>query len=1510
MAKTCYNKNVEEYQDLKGVYGSDLIVDAVIESYQKLNNKPEDFYPTVEQVADMVSGKGYTVKMDPVKAQIFKAAGDSSLSPQQRQVAQDLADFHLDVKFEEETHTYTHISGKRLESTTTLMKGELEDDGAYAVNRRIGNLFDRMLEAAVLGQSLDSVSMSFREEGQDVTLEIEDSLKEEIWNWTQDLVADLTAEGSVVVPQFRVSSLENGVAGSIDLLVIKPTGELEVLDLKSSKNSVLGENYDNPYPVKPSNVETGYKGSKLADEIGVEYLSTRQQHALQTGLYARMLANKGFNVTRTASYHVKYEMNEDATTAVGFDIEGYQEHNFDTDMKRYADVIVKLNDYNGTVDQSSELSRELGEEGKAEIPQEEEGIKINTFELALLVREKIYKPLSQRLKTLQDLYEKRVNITDPKRNLFVPKQAETIDALADLLYMIDKEGKTGKALLAYGRFMNYAIKDVEKFVEYVSNDKNLDREVTAGVLQNFSMFLRSYESIQKETATLDKLLPNEQLSILNKLKDKLAEGAEVLEASKKEWLMRNIQNSTSQALTREEIEQALIEAEDIARADRFAADITTSTDLILRLIDKKYKQQRIQADDAAARFNQKVDDAVADLVRLSPRESGGTKAKVDYSFMYEEINGEYLVIDRLGSNYSEKVEELKAKLYDSKGDYIQYREVKDVTKANPEDLAFNKEVFENRKAYNEFLKAEIIENGVAKDGSDHRYTAEFKAERAKYEMLVGKRWVKKTGVSDYEYRRYRNKYYNTLSDIVVPIKNSKGQTNGATKRVTIEVVDRKYVEPRDVSADGTKYLNPRYEALMNPTTELGRAQKKFYEFYMDEWVGRQLSTLPNEYEGYLKHKVPVLEDHVQNFANLPVPLAVIVRIAKSLKDFFGNWQLPVPQVKRTKLDENGNIVSSVPLFIPGYRSPEKAKALLEEIDAAQQKARQDLLDKKITAKQYRRLKQDLRTQRRRIENMPTQQRVDVNIADAIKAHSAQVSYYNYMTQLEDTFAIFKQAARDRSYYSRSEIQADGTELKEYIKPEEVRTTQRLDKWFKMTYNKENYFDNLDWSGRMIEVGVRKLLQGSSLLYVGLSPIANMSNYIWGRASTIMETAGGRYYNRRAMMNAVKLYNSDFLQGVMLKTVKGFDKEFNFKSNQAQSKYEAIANHFNMARQLVAGEERSDAPIPGAYNFQDAAEFNVQSKTGVAILLSQTLVDQNGNEVSIYDAYDFNSETGEVTLQPGDWTLLKRDDAGNVIEEVPYNEVEKANVQNYIYEVNKQMHGNYAEEDRAAWQDNTMGVMAFQFHKWIYPAWKAHFKRRYYDENLGYYEGRFISLLNFGRALYDYGSWAEAVKSTDNLAKSNIKKLGAQLAIFTTTLIMGNVLRGLSKGLEDGDMDDDDKKQVRKALNMLSFLNDRLGGESVFFFMPWELLTAAETPFASSRYIKNIWEALTTTFFTSVYGVAQDHETLLENKSVYYQKGSRKGQLKLAKEWQDVIPGLYQLNRFKAFETVNKDYRAN
>ena len=58
---------------------------------------------------------------------------------------------------------------------------------------------------------------------------------------------------------------------------------------------------------------------------------------------------------------------------------------------------------------------------------------------------------------------------------------------------------------------------------------------------------------------------------------------------------------------------------------------------------------------------------------------------------------------------------------------------------------------------------------------------------------------------------------------------------------------------------------------------------------------------------------------------------------------------------------------------------------------------------------------------------------------------------------------------------------------------------------------------------------------------------------------------------------------------------------------------------------------------------------------------------------------------------------------------------------------------------------------------------------------------------------------------------------------------------------------------------------------------------------------------------SYYALTDSDPELRNNKSVYYQRGSRKGKLKMAKEWRDVLPILSVINRWKGFETVRTNY---
>ena len=115
----------------------------------------------------------------------------------------------------------------------------------------------------------------------------------------------------------------------------------------------------------------------------------------------------------------------------------------------------------------------------------------------------------------------------------------------------------------------------------------------------------------------------------------------------------------------------------------------------------------------------------------------------------------------------------------------------------------------------------------------------------------------------------------------------------------------------------------------------------------------------------------------------------------------------------------------------------------------------------------------------------------------------------------------------------------------------------------------------------------------------------------------------------------------------------------------------------------------------------------------------------GERMSYYDAHDFDSKTQTVKLKEGFDTVVEKSLTGEETL-VPFTENYKFDLRMKIREVNKQIHGNYAREDRTILQRHNIGQLIFQFKKWLAPAIRARWQGEYYDENLGWMEGRYRS----------------------------------------------------------------------------------------------------------------------------------------------------------------------------------------
>jgi hypothetical protein len=321
--------------------------------------------------------------------------------------------------------------------------------------------------------------------------------------------------------------------------------------------------------------------------------------------------------------------------------------------------------------------------------------------------------------------------------------------------------------------------------------------------------------------------------------------------------------------------------------------------------------------------------------------------------------------------------------------------------------------------------------------------------------------------------------------------------------------------------------------------------------------------------------------------------------------------------------------------------------------------------------------------------------------------------------------------------------------------------------------------------------------------------------------------------------------------------------------------------------------------------QDAAEYNVQTKVGIALLMDTNLYNKATNTtMSLYDAFTFNTETHELDLMSGYNQVINKD---GTKEE--YNDDFRYEMRNKIREVNKQIHGNYAREDRMVIQSYTLGNLAAQFHKWVAPAVRARFQTQYFDENLGWMEGRYLSTLQFmafaKKQIFEGKRDLKKIQADflidagqDNLdglndQKAKNKMFGVyrtmgEIGIILSVSLINSILSAILSG------EDDDHDSIKRLKNLTTYQSDRLYKELVLFLpitpTSWEqIYQMGSSPIASAKMLGDMGEAVNMLAWTPAAYLVLGKEKFYANSDYVYQNNPKKGQLKLYKSLKDITP---------------------
>ena len=345
--------------------------------------------------------------------------------------------------------------------------------------------------------------------------------------------------------------------------------------------------------------------------------------------------------------------------------------------------------------------------------------------------------------------------------------------------------------------------------------------------------------------------------------------------------------------------------------------------------------------------------------------------------------------------------------------------------------------------------------------------------------------------------------------------------------------------------------------------------------------------------------------------------------------------------------------------------------------------------------------------------------------------------------------------------------------------------------------------NLVWS----KVVDHTLLPYAQLKGMGLNIGAAFRNLGYGIFTNFVHAAGGKDFEDKHVIQAMRIMLQD------------------------REKVRSLVDKFGILFEVADIEYGNDRDFEAfdPYVLQGTTEFFGQGLTLVATMLNTTVTDAEGNERSLWSAYDSKGNWNQEEFGQGsEWrtaeaTVDLLDNDGRELEEFKRK----------IVQLNNRLHGDYARNSKQLLKKSVLGRLISMFRTWIPEAVAYRFGEERYDKHLGRQvigsyrgTGRAIRDNDLGETLsYITKSFVPFMKpDTENSTISDkeqeaIKRSMREMQIYTALAI--TIL-----AIKDGIGDDDEMSNKRKILiNNLIMLQQDIG----LFVSPRAMIQLAENP---------------------------------------------------------------------------------
>lgn len=1470
---------------------------------------------------------------------LFFHAGNSSESIEQFAAGMATKDINV-IVFDQATSEFVDITdGSVFSSVEELINAEIPSDIDAETNKKFKNYVKNITTGIAEGKSFEDIKDSLTDFASEETAE---KIYEDLYVY----VNGLKAFGDVVIPSVTIFDRETQTADTVDFLLLGIDGKIKVVNISVSPYDYVKEDqskYSKDWELSDDSV--------LKKKAGINSLSKQAQDALRANLQKRILENMGYEVidydNGISTYHIQF--NPETLDA---SIKGYLDYTKRTNQP-YVDMLVpesmdKRNEFG-----VKEILREDEFDSQDFVRPEDLDYQFSIDDIDYIYSEKII----EALKNYKENLEKRAfDIRNLKGAITLNKTKEAaldkIDAEIKLIMhtLASKDDSAMSALVT--DILISSIKDVRELTEYLEDEANASSSDYISIINNASDFLRLWngfvdtlpvsEDGKVTELTVNQLKLKDRLqSLIIKLSGQNATGNRgLLREARFKYVVETIYNTTSQDLTKDEIEAFLNEAVDITATTQLARDLATSPDRPSAIIDKIYKRAIMKRQEILNRLQDDNLRLAATVARLS----GANNAKDIWSWMYEtDANGNPTgrYITEIGEIFHKQKAELWDALRDEKGQPLEYIMIEDLSMASKEDIQYNIELYEKKSKLAQFLAAESIDdNGMPEDGEYMEYTQEFKDARDKVQVWSRKtkkfgQWEYRDGITEKEKRDFENRYFD-FKTINKAVKENGVFTGKVIKLDNVPFAKTKYKKPRLISKSGLDMRSEKYKELMNDASELGIARRSYYEFWKKNYENDLLNRIPVSERDKMLGAIPLVSDNMTD--SLFKKGSTFAGIAAKFKSKLSKSVNKTRRFTRVFVDSEGNPVDSLPIMYTGSpQNPERIEKLKEKIDALDLELNKNPNDIELI-KELEVLKRSLAAER----GKPLREEISFDLPATMDAFAAMAINYDVMSDIEETITAFIETMEETNYRQKDTVVSKakaGIGVKSKVRPR-ARALERV-LWWKNNV----FYGNYRNSESALEKGINNFMRYSSLTYVAFNPTGNLNNWIMGRVNNAIEQLGGRFFSGADYRKSEAEFYATVLPHSVLRFAKRtadltpFTNKYRYNPDKPMNLYEALVDEYAMLdpkaelREFVEGSKAKSFKtrlIEFGYSGQDAGEYQLQTTVGNAILRGTYVRNSVTNEiVSVRDAYYYDAEQKKAVMKEGfDETVLYNKKTGEFKVTGAFDDNFRYDLRNTIREANKQIHGSYSKEDVMVIEGMLLGRMATQFKKWVMPAIRNRVQDMYYDENLGWIEGRYNSLWRFLGTAKRY--LVEGKRTEKSLVKQFLADTGynAELGEFNQKNIGAvNALKNLYRNMADvglillvllvGELfdlmeaDEDDTLIKRRLINLAKYQSGRLLREQTAFIpvLPQgakQMYEQADSPFAVLRVGYEAYEAIAASisygYYKGVYATTGNEEDWYLNKEVFYQRGTLKGTTKVSKQWRDVIPALYGLKKIQSLDT--------